>query len=144
MGKGAEVDPPGSEGVGRPLCGIWMMELWGSTHPPAPDSPFRSLAAHPRLPSSDPDLIPGEVARLLLVGWFLLALKVFFPCQSPSPPVGRAGVCCAPAHQACLELISPVLPFNPPAVDDLSGCPTHFPGSCSTSHPLWGGLESLP
>ena len=55
---------PGNWGS-RPLCGGWMMELWSSTLPPAPDSPSQSLAAHPHLPSSDPDLVSSEVARLL-------------------------------------------------------------------------------
>ena len=87
----------GSLGTGgsRPLCGGWLVELWSSTLPPAPDSPSQSLAAHPHLPSSDPDLISGEVARFVFCRVVPAGREGVFPHQSPSVPVGKAGVCCA-------------------------------------------------
>lgn len=72
-----------------------MMELWSSTLPPAPDFPSQSLAAHPHLPSSDPDLFSGKVARLLFCRVVLAGGEGVFPHQSPSVLVGKAGVCCA-------------------------------------------------
>lgn len=72
-----------------------MMELWSSTLPPAPDSPSQSLATHPHLPSSDPDLVSSEVARLLFCRVVPAGTEGVFPHQSPSVPVSKAGMCCA-------------------------------------------------
>lgn len=102
----------------------WMVELRGSTHPPTPDSPF-----HPHLPYADPDI---KLARLLLVGWFLLTRKVIFHSAPFSASRRNRNVLrfCPPG--------APRAALIPPGAVDLSACPAQFPGLGSTSCPLWG------